>query len=121
MNEASKRSQLITVLVLIVAAGSAYWYFDKPDPDRIGATVAQMIQQKVDTTDPLSKLHMHVQSVDVIHSEGNKYAGVAHINLDGHVNDVPVDILTDGDQVMMQIQPGGFAFVAPALIQATAP
>lgn len=121
MNEASKRSQLITVLVLIVAAGVAYWYFNKPDPERIGSTVTQMIQQKVDTTEPFSKLHMKVNSVDVMHSEGNKYIGVAHIALNGSVNDVPVDITADGDQVMMQIHPGGFSFVAPALLRADTP
>jgi hypothetical protein len=121
MKETSKRSQLVIVLVLVVAAGVAYWYANKPDDERIGRTVTQMIQQKVDTTEPFSKLHMKVQSVDVIHSEGNKYVGVAHINLNGQVNDVPVDILTDGDQVMMQIQPGGFAFIAPALIRVATP
>jgi hypothetical protein len=121
MKETSKRSQLVIVLVLIAAAGVAYWYVNKPDAERIGRTVTQMIQQKVDTTEPFSKLHMKVQSVDVIHSEGNKYVGLAHINLNGQVNDVPVEILTDGDEVMMQIKPGGLAFTAPALIQAATP
>jgi hypothetical protein len=122
MKEASKRSQLVLVIALVLSAAGGYWWFNRPDPEAIGAQVAKMIQNSMDTTEPMAHLHMTVISVDVVHSDGNKYAGMAHINLNGDQHDVPVDITSDGDQVMMRIQPGGFMFIAPALVQpATAP
>lgn len=110
-------------LLVVVACLSVGGYFltnRQGKTVEIGQQVAQLLQQQLEKA-PLAQYHMKAGRVQVMHIEGNKYQGFADIDYHGVTHQVPVDILYDGDYVSMQVQSGGFVFIAQDALQNLAP
>ncbi|VVE06955.1 hypothetical protein [Pandoraea terrigena] len=114
----SARKWLITLAILFLASG-VYWYFDNHlSKDQIAKTVSAALQQKLETSD-LAEYQMKVLKVEVLHETGNKYAGIATVDLRGKQHQVPLSIIADGKSVAWQAEQGAFLFAAQESIQQT--
>ncbi|MFC5741152.1 hypothetical protein [Dyella tabacisoli] len=117
MKPLSTRSSLAVLAVVIACAMGAYLYFDRPSNNAVGLKAAETMQHRLDTTAPINQLHMIVGRVYVTHAKGNKYQGVAFVNLNGDIHQVPVDITLDGEQLLLQVQPGSLMFATQELLK----
>lgn len=79
--------------------------------EQISETVKTSMQEKFDTDPQFKDWHLTVTSVQVLKQGGNQYQGIAKINYEGTLHDVPVDITVDGNNVMWKSDPGAFMFV----------
>jgi hypothetical protein len=99
----------IFVALLLVGCGMS--------TDQIGETVKESMQQTFDTDAQFKVWHLSVTKVQVIKQSDNQYQGIATVLYEGTSHDVPVEITADDSNVMWQVQPGGFAFVAQKELQ----
>lgn len=80
--------------------------------EQIGETVKASMQQTFDTDAQFKDWHLAVNEVQILKQGDNQYQGLAKITYKGESHDVPVEVTADGKNVMWQVRPGGFAFVA---------
>ena len=101
------RVMLITgiILLALIAVGCGL------SKEQIGETVKSSMQEKFDSDHQFKEWHLTVTSVQVLSKGGNQYEGIAKITHEGTSHDVPVQITADGNNVMWQVAPGGFAFI----------
>lgn len=85
--------------------------------EQIGETVKVSMQQKFDSDEQFKDLHLSVTKVQVLKQGENRFQGMATVLHDGSSHDVPVEITADGSNVMWQVQPGAFMFVAQKELQ----
>lgn len=77
--------------------------------------VKKGMQQKFDTDPDLAELGLTVLSLTLVHKAGNEYKGYADIRAgNGNVQDVPVEVTADPDNILWQLPPGWTAFATPA-------
>jgi len=88
-----------------------------PSVDQIGETVKTSMQQKFDSDAPFKEWHLSVIRVQVLKQGENRYQGIATVMHEGVSHDVPVEITADGSNIMWQVQPGAFMFVAKKDLQ----
>lgn len=82
-----------------------------PSTDKLGETVKSGLQTKLDTEPALSRYHMSVSAVSVMHSNGNEYKGIATVEYNGVSHDVPIEVTADGEKMMWKVDQGGFGFL----------
>lgn len=99
------------VLAAAVLVGCA------PSTEEIGATVKASMQQTLDNDATFKQWHLSVSNVAVVHQSENRYQGIATVMHEGEPHEVPVEITADGSNVMWQVQPGAFLFVAQKELQ----
>lgn len=80
--------------------------------DEIGGTVKSSMQQTFDSDEQFKGLHLSVARVLVVKQGNGSYQGVATVIHEGSTHNVPVEITADGSNVLWQVRPGGFAFIA---------
>lgn len=85
--------------------------------EQIGETVKSSMQQKFDSDGQFKEWHLSVTRVQVLKEGGNRFKGIANVMHEGTPHDVPVEITVDGSNVMWQVQPGAFMFVAQKELQ----
>lgn len=85
--------------------------------EEIGETTKTSMQQKFDLDPQFRKWHLIVTNVQVLKQGDNRYQGIATIVHEGGAHEMPVDITADGSNVMWQVQPGAFMFVAQRELQ----
>ncbi|MDN4521568.1 hypothetical protein JN086_11275 [Mycolicibacterium austroafricanum] len=75
------------------------------------ALVKQSMQQKFDTDEDLSELHLQVVDVVLVNKAGNEYKGLATVRTQkGTERDVPVEATFDGDNIIWESPPGALLF-----------
>lgn len=112
------RKWLVALAVLVLASG-VYWYFDNHlSKNQIAQTVSTTLQAKLESGD-LAQYGMKVLKVDVLHENGNKYTGIATIDLKGKPHQVSLSVVADGKNVAWQTEQGAFLFAAQESIQQT--
>ena len=94
------------ILLSLIVAGCGQ------SKEQIGETVKSSMQDKFNSDPQFINWHLTVTSVQVLSKGGNQYEGIAKITHEGTSHDVPVQITADGNNVMWQVLPGGFAFIA---------
>jgi hypothetical protein len=87
----------LVLIALLVGCG--------PSTDEISSKVMPSMQHKFDSDPQLRDLHLKVQSVTVIHSNGNLYQGLAEISSHGVTHEVSVKITADGENMMWETEP----------------
>ncbi len=85
--------------------------------EQIGETVKTSMQQKFDSDTQFKEWRLSVTRVQVLKQGGNRFQGIATVVHEGATHDVPVEITADGSNVMWQVQPGAFMFVAQKQLQ----
>jgi hypothetical protein len=80
--------------------------------EQIGETVKTSMQQKFDSDAQFKEWHLLVTRVQVLKQGENRFQGIASVEHEGTSHDVPVEITADGSNVMWQVQPGAFMFIA---------
>lgn len=108
----------VTVVCALVAGGVLLWQEFRPSADGVAEKVQVSMQESLDADQRYASYNMHVIRVSVIRKSGNEFDGIATIRMpSGSEHQVPIDVTTDGEQVMWQTQPGAFVF----LLQEPAP
>ena len=85
--------------------------------EQIGETVKASMQQKFNSDDQFKEWHLSVTKVQVLKQGDNRFQGIATVLHEGTTHDVPVEITADGLNVIWQVQPGAFMFVAQKELQ----
>lgn len=85
--------------------------------EQIGEAVKTSMQQKFDSDSQLEKWHLSVTKVQVLKQGENRFQGIATVVHEGASHDVPVEITADDSNVIWQVQPGAFMFVAQKELQ----
>ncbi len=85
--------------------------------EQIGETVKTSMQQKFDSDAQFKEWHLFVTRVQVLKQGENRFQGIATVVHEGTTHDIPVEITADGSNVMWQVQPGAFMFVAQKQLQ----
>lgn len=96
---------ILAIFIAIILLGCS------PDTEKIGSIVATLLQQKLSENPELKKYNLTVQKVDVIREAGNSYRGIAKVLMRGNLHDVPLKIISDGNNVMFETPPENFAFI----------
>lgn len=103
-NFVKKKFILIIFLSLFISCGLS--------KEELSQGVRDSMQQTFNTNADYKEYKLQVSSVDVIQESENKFKGIAHVNFDGSIHDVPVEITVDGKQFMWNSEPGAFTFIA---------
>ncbi|WP_339428073.1 MULTISPECIES: SPOR domain-containing protein [unclassified Pseudomonas] len=82
-----------------------------PSVDAVSQQAKLSVQEKLDTDENLKKYELKVRSVTAIHESGNKYKGMAEVEIDGESHQVTIDIIADGKNIFWEAKPMAFAFV----------
>jgi ABC-type uncharacterized transport system auxiliary subunit len=85
--------------------------------EQIGEIVKTSMQKKFDSDAQLKKWHLSVNRVQVIKQSENRFQGIATVVHEGTSHDIPVEITADDSNVIWQVQPGAFMFVAQNELQ----
>lgn len=99
-------------LSLVMAAGAfgaaMIWIVRvgaRPSEGEMAAQVRPLLQRQFDAR-ATETAGATVHSVDVVHESGNTFAGIAHIERRGVIQEVVVDIVCDRNRLMAKIPPG---------------
>jgi len=103
MTRAAKIAAIIVLAFMMAGCGLS--------KEQIGETVKSSMQEKFNSDPQFKKWRLTVTDVQVLSKGGNQYQGIAKITHEGTSHDVPVEITVDGNNVMWQVAPGGFAFI----------
>jgi hypothetical protein len=87
-----------------------------PSLDEINTQVQQSMQTKFDEPD-MAQYHLKVAGVKVIHDEGNKYEGMADVEMSGQSHQVPVHVVADGKSLIWRTDQGAMMFVVQETIK----
>jgi len=79
--------------------------------------VKQSMAAKFAADPDLSKLHMTVERVTLLHTQGHDYQGIATVLYKGQSEQISVDVIANGDQMMWKVPPGSFAFAAQDMLR----
>jgi hypothetical protein len=85
---------------------------DARSPDAIGSTVKKGLQQQLDTNPAFKDDFLVVREVSVVHEQANRYKGLASVVFEGETHQIPVNITADGENILYEIEPGAFLFIA---------
>jgi hypothetical protein len=85
--------------------------------EQIGETVKTSMQQKFNSDVQFKEWQLTVTRVQILKQGDNRFQGIATVMHEGAPHDVPVDITADGSNVIWQVQPGAFMFVAQKELQ----
>lgn len=99
----SMRKIAIVILAAVLAACG-------PSVDEINTQVRESMQTKFDEPDT-AQYHLKVDSVKVIHDQGNKFEGIAVVEMGGQQHDVPVHVLADGKSLIWRTDQGALMFI----------
>lgn len=94
----------VTALALLVACGLS--------TEQIGANVKVSMQEKFDSDAQFKEWGLSVTNVTAVKQGENRYQGLATVIHKGETHEIPVEITADGTNVIWQVQPGAFMFVA---------
>jgi len=86
-------------------------------PEQLGNEVRVSMQSSFDKEAQFKAWGLRVVHVQVIHDQGNHYKGIATIAHQGESHQVAVSITSDGSNMMWEVQPGAFMFVAQKEMQ----
>ena len=89
----------------------------RPNEDQIARDITPLLTRQLVEKPEYKEFGLTVDSVDVLHEEGNKYRGIAKIRMNGQVHDVPMTIVSDGKKLMYEIPSTGLAFVAQEVMR----
>ncbi|VTU36138.1 OB-fold protein [Variovorax sp. PBL-E5] len=104
--------RLFWTLAIVLALGGCGM-----SKDEVSATVKQSMQRKLDDDPAFKEFKLKVGAVDVLKQSDHSYKGIAHVQFDGEMQEIPVDIIVDGDSVAWNTGPGAFMFTARRAIQ----
>jgi hypothetical protein len=90
-----------------------------PSTETISAQVKTLLQSKLNSDPDFKDYHLTVEKVDLIHDEGNKYAGIATISMGGEEHSVGLKILADGEKVIYETDQGAFLFAVQHALRDT--
>jgi hypothetical protein len=82
-----------------------------PSAENISETVKVSMQNRFYSNPAFSKYHLKVNEVKVIHDRDNHYQGIAKVEFEGVLHNVPVDVTASGKDVMWKVEPGSFGFI----------
>ena len=85
--------------------------------EEIGETTKTSMQQTFDADAQFKERGLRVSEIAVLKKSENQYQGMAKLIFRGETHDVPVDITVDGKDVMWQVAPGSFGFIAQKELQ----
>lgn len=77
----------------------------------ISKTVKSSMQETLSTNSSFKEYNLTVENVHVLKKSDNTYKGLASVLYKGSLHDVPVEITVDGENVMWEASPNGFAFI----------
>lgn len=104
----------ITVAVVMLAAiiaGGVYYVTAGPSTDDVATFVKKDMQGHFDTDPKMAKYAMTVGRVDLIHTSGVEYKGIATVRAKGTDHNVAITVTYDGDKGMWQAERGAFLFL----------
>jgi uncharacterized protein YecT (DUF1311 family) len=107
MNNILTKSLLSAVILgVIVLAGCGM------SKAKLAETVKGGLQQSFDSKPETREFRLKVQQVSLVKQSDHQYQGIAKIEFEGNVYDVPVDVTADGSEVLWKVNPLSFIFVA---------
>ena len=86
-------------------------------PEDIGETVKTSMQATLSADSNFKEHNLKVENVQVLKKGDNAYRGLASISYKGTSHDVPVEVTVDGKNVMWEVAPGAFMFIAQEQLQ----
>jgi len=102
---------LVLVLATTVLMGCGL------SPEQIGQTAKMSMQETFDKDPQFSNWGLQVTNVHVLRQGDNRYQGIATVIHKGQFHDIPVEITADGSNIIWQVAPGSFMFVAQKELQ----
>ncbi|ENZ79594.1 MULTISPECIES: hypothetical protein [Ralstonia] len=85
-----------------------------PSPEQVAKEVKTMFQNRLSSEAGMADLHATVSTVTLIRDQGNRYGGVATVNVDGKAHEVPIKVLADGKSVMYEADSASMGFLLEA-------
>jgi uncharacterized secreted protein with C-terminal beta-propeller domain len=79
--------------------------------EQISETVKASMQNTFNSEDRFKEFRLSVTHVQVIKQDNKRYQGIATVIHDGTAHNVPVEIITDGSNVIWKTDPGAFMFI----------
>jgi hypothetical protein len=112
---------LAVVVTAVVAAlvGFGVWKYNQPDITGLADGVRSSMNSELSSDTNLGQYNLQVDSVTVMHTNGDQYQGTATVRAGGGApHSVLVHVTYDGKQMMWNTDPGAFTF---AVFSASAP
>lgn len=102
----------VVMLVAIIAWG-VYYFTRGPSEEDVAAFVKTDMQGYFDSDPQMAKYHfpITVRRVDLIHTSGTEYKGIATVRAKGADHNVAITVNYDGEKGMWQADRGAFLFL----------
>lgn len=105
-----KNIAFILALLIAICSGCT------SSTDEVSTKVAELMQNKFNT-EQIAKLNIKVKKVITIHEEGNKYKGVATVEMDGKPHDITIKVIYDGQHIMYEADESQLSFISQKIIE----
>jgi hypothetical protein len=79
--------------------------------NNIASKSKDTLQSNLDSDTKFAKYKMRVVDVQLVSESMSKYEGIAKIDFEGKIYDVPVSVSADSSNIFVQTKPGGFMFL----------
>ena len=109
-----KKHLLLSILALSLAVLSGC---GGQSTDTIAEIVKRGLQEQLEKNPSLKDEYLVVSDVAVVKEQGNRYRGIATIVFEGEAREIPIGITADGENVMFEVAPGAFLFIAEKRLQ----
>ncbi|MEO7208124.1 MAG: hypothetical protein ABI145_15395 [Steroidobacteraceae bacterium] len=84
--------------------------------DSVGEDAKRVMQSNFDSEPDLKPYHLSVSKVAVVHADGNNYAGVATVLMDGKEHSVGLKIQDDGRTIIYKADSDAFLFLVESAL-----
>lgn len=96
---------IILIAILIGLSGCDIY------TNNIASKTKGILQSTLDSEAKFAKYKMRVVDVQLVSESMSKYEGIAKVDFEGKVYDVPVSVSSDFSNILVQTRPGGFIFL----------
>ena len=79
--------------------------------NNIAGKTKGVLQSNLDSDSKFAKYKMRVVDVQLVSESLNKFEGIAKVDFEGKIYDVPVSVSSDFSSILVQTKPGGFIFL----------
>lgn len=79
--------------------------------NNIASKSKDVLQSNLDSDSKFARYKMRVVDVQLVSESMSKHEGIAKIEFEGNIYDVPVSVSADSSNILVQTKPGGFMFL----------
>lgn len=79
--------------------------------DVLAEFVKSKLQANIDKTPEFETFGLKVESVLMLHDQGNHYKGIVRLATQGKLYEIVINAVADRDNAMFEIPPGSFGFL----------